>query len=97
MIPAAAKFPIKVCLAKLLKPYVFTHHVFQWKGTSDKSMKCKCFLRKKGLKNSTVLAIINSLWPFHNPVSFCLKMMAIPECADMATVAMATELGHTSM
>lgn len=32
-----------------------------------------------------------------NTVAYCPKIMGIPECVDMATVAMATELGHMSM
>lgn len=34
---------------------------------------------------------------YDNTVAYCPKIMGIPECVDMATVSMATELGHMSM
>lgn len=34
---------------------------------------------------------------YDNVVTYCPKITGIPECVDMATVAMATELGHMSM
>lgn len=34
---------------------------------------------------------------YDNTVAFCPKILGISECVDMATVAMATELGHMSM
>lgn len=34
---------------------------------------------------------------YDNTVAYCPKIMGIPECVDMATVSMATELGHMCM
>ncbi len=39
----------------------------------------------------------NQVVQYDNTVAYCPKIMGIPECVDMATVAMATELGHMSV
>lgn len=43
------------------------------------------------------IACCNQPVQYDNPVAYWPKIVGIPECVDMATVSMATELGHMSM
>lgn len=59
---------------------------------SDKRSEILAVLRSVSLLKETRIAV-----KLNNTATYCPKIMGLPERVDMATVAMATELGHMSM